>query len=48
MTAGFEVSGHSQDDEDSTRGVLSDAVAYMRTFLSGLQGISAEIRHKRY
>lgn len=38
MTAGFEVHGHSQDNEDSTSGVLSDAVAYMRTFLSDIQG----------
>lgn len=37
MTAGFEVSEYSQDDEDSTSGVLSDAVAYMRTFLSDIQ-----------
>lgn len=37
MTAGFELRGNSQDYEGSPRGVLSDAVACMRTFLSDLQ-----------
>lgn len=42
MTAGFEVSVYSQDNEGSTRGVLSDALAYMRTFRSDHQEIQLE------
>lgn len=48
MTARFEVSGYSQDNEGSTRGVSSAAVGYLRIYMSALQGSSAGVRHTKH